>query len=482
MNESDNIRRQRRIFERSKQYAAVAIELDEQRRPCESFPRYGAALKELQQGLEIEYETSEERERARPVHAQMIKLFKLLEERMGELLSTNKGTKVNMHSSINPFPVPPLSPRLLPTKDVRPAASSSTRATYVSGATRLKNRTPRKGSITGIKTANGNRIRHTINVKSTLGDSENNRMEGHVNIRDSKVLKNIDPKIADVILNEIVDDTDVGWDSVVGLETAKQMLKEIVILPTLRPDLFTGLRAPARGVLLYGPPGNGKTMLAKAVAHEAKAKFFNISASSLVSKWMGESEKLVRTLFAMATELAPSVIFIDEIDSLLSVRSSNEHEASRRLKTEILVCFDGVGSAQTQQVLVMGATNRPFDLDEAGLRRLPKRVYIPLPDHGTRLALLQRLLCDNSDLQRKQLYNISLALDGYSCSDIAQLARDAALGPIRDLNTDVLSVDINDVRPITMRDFENSMKRIRPSVSKHSLGAFEKWSRDHGMT
>uniref|UniRef100_A0A2P2M162 microtubule-severing ATPase n=1 Tax=Rhizophora mucronata TaxID=61149 RepID=A0A2P2M162_RHIMU len=161
-------------------------------------------------------------------------------------------------------------------------------------------------------------------------------------------------KLVDTINTAIVDRSpSVKWDDVAGLEKAKQSLMEMVILPTKRRDLFTGLRRPARGLLLFGPPGNGKTMLAKAVASESEATFFNVSASSLTSKWVGEAEKLVRTLFMVAVSRQPSVIFIDEIDSIMSTRLANENDSSRRLKSEFLIQFDGVTSNANDLVIVI---------------------------------------------------------------------------------------------------------------------------------
>ncbi|XP_043520853.1 spastin isoform X2 [Frieseomelitta varia] len=297
------------------------------------------------------------------------------------------------------------------------------------------------------------------------------------------ILKGVDPKLAQVILDEILEGgTAVHWEDIAGQETAKQALQEIVILPSLRPELFTGLRTPARGLLLFGPPGNGKTLLARAVATQCNATFFSISAASLTSKYVGEGEKLVRALFAIARELQPSVIFVDEVDSLLSERRDNEHEASRRLKTEFLVEFDGLPSNPEERVLVMAATNRPQELDEAALRRFTKRVYVTLPDLRTRILLLKRLLAKHNDpLTPEELNEMAILTEGYSGSDLTGLAKDAALGPIRELNPDqVKELDLNSVRNITMQDFRDSLKRIRRSVSPASLAAYEKWSFEYG--
>jgi hypothetical protein len=206
-------------------------------------------------------------------------------------------------------------------------------------------------------------------------------------------LRNIDPKMVELITNEIMDHgSPVQWDDIAGLEFAKSTIKEIVVWPMLRPDIFTGLRGPPKGLLLFGPPGTGKTLIGKCVASQVRATFFSISASSLTSKWVGEGEKMVRALFAVARCYQPAVIFIDEIDSLLSQRSDSEHEASRRIKTEFLVQLDGATTSSEDHILVIGATNRPQEIDEAARRRLVKRLYIPLPDMSARKQIITNLL------------------------------------------------------------------------------------------
>ncbi|XP_077438844.1 spastin [Vanacampus margaritifer] len=303
--------------------------------------------------------------------------------------------------------------------------------------------------------------------------------------RELKNFKNVDSKLANMILNEIVDTgASVTFDDIAGQDLAKQALQEIVILPALRPELFTGLRAPARGLLLFGPPGNGKTMLAKAVAAESNSTFFNMSAASLTSKYVGESEKLVRALFAAARELQPSVIFIDEVDSLLCERREGEQEFSRRLKTEFLIEFDGVQSGGDDRVLVMGATNRPQELDEAVLRRFAKRVYVALPDDKTRATLMQHLLAKHgSQLSNNELSWLAKATAGYSGSDLTSLAKDAALGPIRELGPDqVRHMAASQMRNIKLKDFEDSLKRIKPSVSPATLHMYNQWNKDFGDT
>ncbi|XP_047994530.1 spastin isoform X2 [Leguminivora glycinivorella] len=298
-------------------------------------------------------------------------------------------------------------------------------------------------------------------------------------------VRGVDPKLVQLILDEIVEGgPKVQWDDIAGQEAAKQALQEMVVLPSLRPELFTGLRSPAKGLLLFGPPGNGKTLLARCVAAECSATFFSISAATLTSKYVGDGEKMVRALFQVARELQPSIIFVDEVDSLLCERSSSEHEASRRLKTEFLVEFDGLPAAGADRLIVMAATNRPHELDEAALRRFPKRVYVSLPDVRTRDQLLRGVLVRGSAvaaLTPEELSRLAALTDGYSGSDLTALCRDAALQPIRELDPEeVKCLDLSLVRPITFQDFMDALKRIRPSVSPHSLVGYEKWSVQYG--
>ncbi|NXU63400.1 SPAST protein, partial [Horornis vulcanius] len=293
--------------------------------------------------------------------------------------------------------------------------------------------------------------------------------------KDTKIFRNVDSNLANLILNEVVDSGPaVKFDDIAGQELAKQALQEIVILPSLRPELFTGLRAPARGLLLFGPPGNGKTMLAKAVAAESNATFFNISAASLTSKYVGEGEKLVRALFAVARELQPSIIFIDEVDSLLCERREGEHDASRRLKTEFLIEFDGVITEQCEQCIHVWVF----------FRRFTKRVYVSLPNEETRLILLKNLLSkQGSPLTQKELAQLARMTDGYSGSDLTALAKDAALGPIRELKPEqVKNMSASEMRNIKLSDFTESLKKIKRSLSPQTLEAYIRWNKDFGDT
>jgi len=231
----------------------------------------------------------------------------------------------------------------------------------------------------------------------------------------------------------ITEKPNVKWDDVAGLQLAKDSLKETVILPVRFPQLFTGNRRPFKGILLYGPPGTGKSFLAKAVATEADSTFFSVSSADLVSKWQGESEKLVRNLFEMARESpgGRAIIFIDEVDSLCGSRSEGESDSARRIKTEFLVQMDGVGK-KAGEVLVLGATNVPWELDAAIRRRFEKRVYIPLPESEARTTMVRLNLGDTeNDLTDADFDKLGTVTEGASGSDIAVLVKEALMQPLR---------------------------------------------------
>uniref|UniRef100_A0A0D3EJF3 Vesicle-fusing ATPase n=1 Tax=Oryza barthii TaxID=65489 RepID=A0A0D3EJF3_9ORYZ len=310
----------------------------------------------------------------------------------------------------------------------------------------------------------------------------------------------------------ITEKPNIKWNDVAGLESAKQALQEAVILPVKFPQFFTGKRRPWRAFLLYGPPGTGKSYLAKAVATEADSTFFSISSSDLVSKWMGESEKLVANLFQMARENAPSIIFIDEIDSLCGQRGEgNESEASRRIKTELLVQMQGVGH-NDDKVLVLAATNTPYALDQAVRRRFDKRIYIPLPDLKARQHMFKVHLGDTPhNLNESDFESLARRTDGFSGSDIAVCVKDVLFEPVRktqdamfffkadgdmwmpcgpkqsgavqttmqELASKGLAAKILPP-PISRTDFEKVLARQRPTVSKKDLEVHERFTKEFG--
>lgn len=334
--------------------------------------------------------------------------------------------------------------------------------------------------------SNGTGGNNSGNRTGSINNRNGNVSNGNASLSKNKItddrLANVDPKLIETIENEIISQVcHLDWDDIVGLEHAKKTIKEIIIWPMQRPDIFTGLRGPPKGLLLFGPPGTGKTMIGKCIASQVKATFFSISASCLTSKWIGEGEKLVRALFTVARCHQPSVIFIDEIDSILTQRTDGEFESSRRIKTEFLVQFDGVsGTRHEDQILIIGATNRPQELDEAVRRRLVKRLYIPLPESEARIQLFRNLLNhQRHEITDDEFVELSRLTDGYSGSDLDALCREAALGPIRTI-TNIATIDANMLPPITINHFIMGLDQVRASVSSKDLDAYIDWNSKYG--
>ncbi|GAB1599823.1 katanin p60 ATPase-containing subunit A-like 2 [Argonauta hians] len=295
--------------------------------------------------------------------------------------------------------------------------------------------------------------------------------------------------LAQLISREIyVHNPNLGWNDIIGLDTAKRLVKEAVVYPIKYPSLFKGILSPWKGLLLYGPPGTGKTLLAKAVATECDTTFFNISASSIVSKWRGDSEKLVRVLFELARFHAPSTIFLDELDSLMSHRGT-EHEGSRRMKTELLVQMDGL-SKTDELVFLLTASNLPWELDKAMLRRLEKRILVGLPKEEGREAMFKLFLPkdissnDEGPKLHTDLDYLSLAkkTEGYSGSDIKLVCKEAAMRPMRKifkiLENSTTESELNiKLDTLTTHDVEKALERTKPSA-KGLVDQYAAWQKE----
>ncbi|CAN6202021.1 unnamed protein product [Urochloa humidicola] len=292
-------------------------------------------------------------------------------------------------------------------------------------------------------------------------------------------------------ISAVVPPNEIGvkFDDIGALEDVKKTLDELVTLPMRRPELFShgNLLRPCKGILLFGPPGTGKTLLAKALATEAGANFISITGSTLTSKWFGDAEKLTKALFSFASRLAPVIIFVDEVDSLLGARGGAfEHEATRRMRNEFMAAWDGLRSKENQRILILGATNRPFDLDDAVIRRLPRRILVDLPDAKNRMKILKILLAKENlepDFGFDELANVT---EGYSGSDLKNLCIAAAYRPVHELleqeNKGNTGSTKTSLRALKLDDFVHSKAKVSPSVAfdATSMNELRKWNEQYG--
>ncbi|GAA0138911.1 hypothetical protein LIER_00564 [Lithospermum erythrorhizon] len=281
----------------------------------------------------------------------------------------------------------------------------------------------------------------------------------------------------------------IRFEDIGALEEIKKTLNELVILPMRRPELFShgNLLRPCKGILLFGPPGTGKTLLAKALATEAGVNFISITGSTMTSKWFGDAEKLTKALFSFASKLAPVIIFVDEVDSLLGARGGgSEHEATRRMRNEFMAAWDGLRSKDSQRILILGATNRPFDLDDAVIRRLPRRIYVDLPDGANRLKILKVILAHEHLKSGFSFEKLADETEGYSGSDLKNLCVAAAYRPVQELLEDERKDYGNNeapvLRPLDLGDFVQSKAKVGPSVAYDatSMNELRKWNEQYG--
>ncbi|KAG9353839.1 hypothetical protein JZ751_011963 [Albula glossodonta] len=301
-------------------------------------------------------------------------------------------------------------------------------------------------------------------------------------------------ELATVISRDIyLQNPNVRWDDIIGLEDAKRLVKEAVVYPIKYPQLFTGILSPWKGLLLYGPPGTGKTLLAKAVATECQTTFFNISTSSIVSKWRGDSEKLVRVLFELARYHAPSTIFLDELESVMGQRGiglGGEHEGSRRMKTELLVQMDGLAHSD-DLVFVLAASNLPWELDHGMLRRLDKRILVGLPSEPARKAMIAHWLpplSNSGGVELRTHLDYSLLgreTEGYSGSDVKLVCKEAAMRPVRKI-FDALEnheagnseMPVIQLETVTTADFLDVIAHTKPSA-RNLTEKYMAWEKEY---
>ncbi|XP_061337840.1 uncharacterized protein LOC133284778 [Gastrolobium bilobum] len=322
---------------------------------------------------------------------------------------------------------------------------------------------------------------------------------------DNEFEKRIRPEV--IPANEI----NVSFSDIGALDETKESLQELVMLPLRRPDLFTGgLLKPCRGILLFGPPGTGKTMLAKAIAKEAGASFINVSMSTITSKWFGEDEKNVRALFTLAAKVSPTIIFVDEVDSMLGQRTRvGEHEAMRKIKNEFMTHWDGLLTKPGERILVLAATNRPFDLDEAIIRRFERRIMVGLPSVENREKILRTLLSKEKVDNELDFKELATMTEGYTGSDLKNLCTTAAYRPVRELiqqerlknldkkqkaakgqnKDDALDAEkevkqerVITLRPLNMQDFKEAKSQVAASFSAEGAGMSElkQWNELYG--
>jgi len=488
-----NIARQKLYQQKAFEFLNEALNIDEKYgddvlQKKEAIDLYRLGIQELEKGVSLDIPFSQKN----PDLVRAHKLKNKMKMNLGTSLERLNFLTMNLHLNTLSIEAPE------PTRSKLPAARQTT-FTLPSSPSSSNSSIPRPSpGVQGLPTAKNPRYNRAAELRAK---STNNNKPGKSTRPGARKeppkssakealktscsgIKGVDKALVETILNEVVPKGmgGVKFSDISGQQKAKEALHEMVVLPSLRPELFTGLRTPARGLLLFGPPGNGKTLLARALAGESSCNLINISSASLTSKWLGEGEKLVKALFAVAREIQPTIIFIDEIDALLSERKSGEHEALRRIKTEFLLQFEGMLTGDMDRTIVVAATNRPQELDDAALRRFTKRVYVRMPDPSARRALINALLAKHGDpLKDKDVDKIVGMTGGYTCSDITNLARDAALAPIREVSTaELAKIEPSDMRRISLKDFVGSCERVRKSLTEQGMSAYEKWNHEFG--
>jgi len=393
--------------------------------------------------------------------------------------------------------IPLLGHQLLDPDDVRAAALQALKFEVCSRHGRLSDLEMRDGEL------EVSRMSLELALATVCKSSLPASLTGVPVSRTPEQLSNLaQDKYERALLPNVIAPQDIGisYAQIGGLEDVKEVLRQCITYPLKYPHLYQeGIAAEAvKGVLLFGPPGTGKTMLAKAVATEGGATFLSIDASSIENKWLGESEKNAKAMFTLARRLAPCVIYIDEIDSILSSREHGDdssHGTLTSVKTTIMQEWDGLRTTK-DRVMVIGSTNRPFDLDEAVLRRMPRRILVDLPDATTRKEILHVCLSGNRVADDVNLTQVALELEGYTGSDIKEVCREAVVGISHEeaqrieriakqrgaddgqtklTDTPTVGTPEARLRPVQKQDLKRATTKLSASVSERSREVSKVW-------
>ncbi|TKS67261.1 Fidgetin [Collichthys lucidus] len=310
-------------------------------------------------------------------------------------------------------------------------------------------------------------------TKSSVGD-----------LRTEEQLKNTDSNLVEMVTTEILQQgPPVDWSDIAGLDMAKAAIKEEILWPILRPDMFSGLATLPRSLLLFGPQGTGRTLLAHCMASQLGAAFLRLSSSALVTKWLGEGDKIIQASFLVARCRQPAVLFIREVDLLLSAQLSDESPVNR-LKAELLMQLDSILTSAEDHVLVVCSTNKPEEIPESLRRYFTKRLLIPLPDGTARHQIISQLLSQhNYCLSDKEMSLLVQRTEGFSGLDVAQLCQEAVVGPLHGIpGTDLSAIHPTQMRPVSYQDFDNVFCKFQPSISQKELDMYTEWNKMFGCS
>ena len=313
------------------------------------------------------------------------------------------------------------------------------------------------------------------------GDTDRNYRSGDTgrNDRSGDTERNGQKQLVSLIMKEIQTSCNTTWDEIAGLESVKKVIKENAVWPLLRPDIFTGIRKLPKVMLLFGPSGLDKRLLAESIATQTSSTFFCLPGTKLNTKWKGKGENLIKSLFKVARNHQLSVIFVEDVENLVSTKPTDDQE-NIKIKSEFISELEKV--SDEEQVLVVAATAKPYEISETARKLFGKKIFIYLPDQQTRVKIISKLISkEQLEINEQEIELISFLTEGYSELDLVNVCKNAALGPVRSINNfDLTNIGLEMLRPIRYQDFQDALDQVKASVEKQEVDLFRDWDRQFG--